>query len=103
MRCQRGPSSLLFTDDWLAYKPLRGEFLDHESSTTQPASTSSGDVHTNTIEGFFGNLKTGMRGTYKHVSSKWLQSYLRRVRMALLGAPQPNPDVTRSRKAAEPC
>lgn len=35
-----------------------------------------GDVHTNTIEGFFGNLKTGMRGTYKHVSPKWLQSYL---------------------------
>ena len=35
-----------------------------------------GDIHTNTIEGFFGNLKTGMRGTYKHVSRKWLQSYL---------------------------
>ena len=35
-----------------------------------------GNVHTNTIEGFFGNLKTGMRGAYKHVSSKWLQSYL---------------------------
>ena len=28
------------------------------------------------IEGFFGNLKTGMRGTYKLVSRKWLQSYL---------------------------
>lgn len=36
----------------------------------------SGDIHTNTIEGCFGNLKTGMRGTYKHVSRKWLQSYL---------------------------
>jgi hypothetical protein len=23
------------------------------------------DTHTNTIEGFFGNLKTGMRGNYK--------------------------------------
>ena len=34
-----------------------------------------GDVHTNTIEGFFGNLKTGMRGAYKQVS-RWLQSYL---------------------------
>ena len=33
-------------------------------------------MHTNTIEGFFGNLKTGMRGTYKQVSRKWLQSYL---------------------------
>ena len=35
-----------------------------------------GDIYTNTIEGFFGNLKTGMRGTYKKVSRKWLQSYL---------------------------
>ena len=35
-----------------------------------------GDLHTNTIEGFFGNLKTGMRGAYKHVSDKWIQSYL---------------------------
>ncbi|HET9677099.1 MAG TPA: transposase [Solirubrobacterales bacterium] len=35
-----------------------------------------GDIYTNTIEGFFGNLKTGMRGTYKFVSRKWLQSYL---------------------------
>jgi hypothetical protein len=35
-----------------------------------------GNVHTNTIEGFFGNLKTGMRGAYKKVSSKYLQSHL---------------------------
>ncbi len=35
-----------------------------------------GDIHTNTIEGFFGNLKTGMRGAYKHVSDRWIQSYL---------------------------
>jgi ISXO2-like transposase domain len=35
-----------------------------------------GDIHTNSIEGCFGNLKTGMRGTYKKVSHKWLQSYL---------------------------
>lgn len=35
-----------------------------------------GETHTNTIEGFFGNLKTGMRGTHKLVSRKWLKSYL---------------------------
>jgi hypothetical protein len=35
-----------------------------------------GSTHTNTIEGFFGNLKTGMRGAYKHVSPRYLQSYL---------------------------
>ena len=32
--------------------------------------------HTNTIEGFFGNLKRGISGNYHSVSPKWLQGYL---------------------------
>jgi len=36
----------------------------------------SGIVHTNTIEGFFGNLKNGISGDYHSVSRKWLQGYL---------------------------
>ena len=36
----------------------------------------NGDVFTNTIEGSFGNLKTGMRGAYEHISPRYLQSYL---------------------------
>jgi hypothetical protein len=35
-----------------------------------------GDAYTNTVEGFFGNLKTGIRGNYKKVSHEWLQGYL---------------------------
>jgi ISXO2-like transposase domain len=35
-----------------------------------------GDVHTQTIEGFFGLLKNGIRGVYHAVSEKYLQSYL---------------------------
>jgi hypothetical protein len=36
----------------------------------------SGNVHTQTIDGFFGLYKTGIRGTYHAVSSRWLQGYL---------------------------
>lgn len=36
----------------------------------------SGNVHTQTVEGFFGNMKNGIRGTYHSVSSRWLPSYL---------------------------
>ncbi|MDX6514282.1 MAG: transposase, partial [Gaiellaceae bacterium] len=36
----------------------------------------SGDVHTQTIEGFFGLTKNGIRGVYHSVSAKWLQGYL---------------------------
>jgi transposase len=69
------PTSMIFTDDWQAYKPLRGEFLDHRIINHSAGDYVVGDVHTNTIEGVFGNLKTGMRGAYKHVSRRSLQSY----------------------------
>lgn len=35
-----------------------------------------GDVHVNTIESFWGHVKRSMKGTYKSVSKKHLQSYL---------------------------
>jgi transposase len=70
------PSSIIFTDDWQAYKPLRGEFLDHRVINHSAGVYVEGDIHTNSIEGLFGNMKTGMRGAYKKVSRRWLQSYL---------------------------
>ena len=76
VRANVNPSSIIFTDDWQAYKPLRGEFLDHRVINHSAGRYVEGDTHTNTIEGFFGNLKTGMRGNYKKVSEKWLQGYL---------------------------
>jgi hypothetical protein len=36
----------------------------------------NGDVHTQTIEGFFGLTKNGIRGVDNSVSRKWLQGYL---------------------------
>jgi len=69
------PAGMLITDDWPAYKPLRGEY-NHSVINHSGGVYVDGHIHTNTIEGFFGNLKTGMRGTYKQVSHKWLQSYL---------------------------
>ena len=70
------PMSMIFTDDWMAYKPLRGHYLDHRVINHSAGIYVDGLTHTNTIEGVFGNLKTGMRGAYKKVSHKWLQSYL---------------------------
>jgi transposase len=75
VRANVNPSSIIITDDWPAYKPLR-EFLAHRVINHSAGVYVQGDVHTNTIEGFFGNLKTGMRGAYKHVSPRYLQSYL---------------------------
>src|ERR1044072_4241542 len=76
VRANVNPQAILFTDDWRPYRPLRPEFKGHHIINHSAGVYVEGDVHTNTIEGFFGNLKTGMRGTYKKVSKKWLQSYL---------------------------
>ncbi len=35
-----------------------------------------GDVHTNTIEGFWSLIKRGIGGVYHSVSKKYLQTYL---------------------------
>jgi transposase len=76
VRANVNPDSFIFTDDWRPYRPLSKEFAGHRIINHSAGSYVVGDIHTNTIEGFFGNLKTGMRGAYKVVSDKWLQSYL---------------------------
>jgi transposase len=76
VRANVNPASILFTDDWQAYKQLRREYLDHRVINHSAGLYVDGSTHTNTIEGFFGNLKTGMRGAYKKVSPRYLQSYL---------------------------
>jgi transposase len=70
------PESIIFTDDWGSYKPLKRTYLDHKVINHSAGVYVEGETHTNTIEGFFGNLKTGMRGAYKKVSPHYLQTYL---------------------------
>ena len=52
------------------------ELLDHRVINHSNGLYVIGSTHTNTIEGFLGNLTTGMRGAYKKVSPHYLQSYL---------------------------
>ena len=49
----------------------------HETRAPQPAASTSADtVHTNTIEGYFGLFKRGMKGVYQHCAEKHLHRYL---------------------------
>jgi transposase len=70
------PDARLITDDWAGYKTVARSYAKHDTINHSDRVYVSGDVHTNTIEGFFGNLKTGIRGNYHAVSPKWLQGYL---------------------------
>jgi transposase-like protein len=52
------------------------EFGRHQSVNHSIGEYVRGDVHTNTIEGYFSILKRGITGVYHHVSPKHLRRYL---------------------------
>ncbi|MGI8940514.1 MAG: IS1595 family transposase [Actinomycetota bacterium] len=68
--------ALIYTDEAAAYKPLKSKGYDHKRIHHAAKVYVDGDVHTNTIEGFWSLVKNGIRGTYHSVSRKWLQGYL---------------------------
>jgi len=69
------PEAIVYTDEWPAYNFASDHFAAH-SRINHSVTYVDGDIPTNTVEGFFGNLKTGIRGNYKKVSRRWLQGYL---------------------------
>lgn len=70
------PEARLITDELSAYNRIGLEYRQHDRINHGARVYVSGDVHTNTIEGFFGNVKRGISGNYHSVSPKWLQGYL---------------------------
>lgn len=67
--------SRLVTDKAQAYKFMVPK-SDHESVDHSKFEWARGDVHTNTLEGYFSILKRGFIGTYQHVDKKHLGRYL---------------------------
>lgn len=63
------PKSRLVTDGANYY---RGALINHESVDHSSEEWVRGDVHTNTLEGWFSVLKRGMIGTYQNVKGKRL-------------------------------
>jgi transposase len=69
------PSSMVYTDMHPSYSRT-GDFYQHRRINHSAGVYVDGDIHTQTIEGFWSTLKGGLRGVYHSVSAKWLQSYL---------------------------
>jgi transposase len=72
------PSNLVFTDDFPAYDGLSRTPHNyyHRRIRHSERVYVTGDVHTQTIEGFWGLVKNGIRGVYHNVGRNYLQSYL---------------------------
>jgi len=69
--------SLVYTDDANVFKTLKHLGYRHDSVNHSIKEYVRGDVHTNSIESFWSNLKRSISGTYVCVSKKHLQTYLR--------------------------
>jgi transposase len=70
------PEARIYTDDWAGYRRVGDHFSEHYTVDHSAKVYVSGHVHTQTIEGWFGNTKRGISGVYHSISHKWLQGYL---------------------------
>lgn len=66
----------LHTDESRLYTAVGIEFAAHETVNHSAKEYARGDVTTNTVEGYFGIFKRGMRGNYQHCAEKNLHRYL---------------------------
>jgi transposase-like protein len=67
--------SFLMTDDAGQYRILGPVSVGHESVRHMRKEYVRGNVHTNTVEGFFSIFKRGIYGVYHHVSEQHLHRY----------------------------
>jgi transposase-like protein len=69
------PGSTISTDDARVYRPLAALYR-HDAVNHSEKEYVRGEVHTNTIEGFWSIMKRSIRGTHVHVSRRHLPKYL---------------------------
>lgn len=70
------PSARIMTDELNVYQGIGTEFEGgHETVNHSEREYVRGDVHSNTIEGYFALLKRGVYGSFHHVSPQHLHRY----------------------------
>jgi transposase len=71
------PASVVYTDEYAAYEDVavKSRYI-HRRIPHHARIWVDGTTHTQTIEGFFGNFKSGLTGAHHSVSHKWLQGYV---------------------------
>jgi transposase len=72
------PESTVYTDEFPIYDKLsqHPNGYNHRRIQHTQSVYVMGDIHTNTIEGFWSLVKRGIGGVYHSVSRKYLQTYL---------------------------
>ncbi|MFC1995199.1 IS1595 family transposase [Chloroflexota bacterium] len=70
------PDSTIYTDEMPSYNRLDRMGYRHETIHHANKVYVNGDIHTNTIDGFWSLVKRGISGVYHSVSPDYLQSYV---------------------------
>lgn len=68
--------SKISSDEWRTYASISRYGFDHGTVNHRAQEYVRGEVHTNTIEGFWSRVKNSIRGTHIHVSRQHLSKYL---------------------------
>lgn len=68
-------TAVIVTDAHLGYVGLKDEYARHEAVNHSESEYKRDIFYTNTVEGFFSQLKRGLIGTYHQVSPKHLHRY----------------------------
>jgi transposase-like protein len=76
VRSNVAKETAMMTDEWSGYYSLGGHFASHESVSHKDDEWTRGDVHTNTVEGYFSIFKRGMKGVYQHCGERHLHRYV---------------------------
>lgn len=66
----------IMTDNYAGYTQLSKYGYHHFSVNHGASEYVRGEIHTNTIESVWSQLKRGITGVYRHVSKEYLQSYV---------------------------
>ncbi len=69
------PNTMVFTDDFRSYNGIGARGYTHRRINHSEKVYVAGDVHTNTIEGFWSLVKRGIGGVYHSVGRHYLQTY----------------------------
>lgn len=70
------PGSRVTTDEYTSYRYLRLAGYVHDTVNHRSGEYVRGDVHTNTIEGYWSRLKNSIKGTHVHISERHSWKYI---------------------------
>ena len=76
LKAQIAPETTVMTDEAGQYAHLNKHFAEHSFVRHGASEYVRGEVHTNTVEGFYSVFKRGMKGVYQHCREKHLHRYV---------------------------